>query len=73
MQKEKAKKNSIGADVNEDGDGIQSSSTQLVPWHSQNHVLYESAGVESYRQSHSHPNAHNKNTLPEQQAWILNL
>ena len=54
MQKGGGKKKSTEAEVNAGGDGIQSASTQVAPLHSHDHVRHESAGVESYRQSHNH-------------------
>ena len=54
MQKGEGKKKSTEAEVNAGGDGIQSAPTQVAPWHSQDHVRHQSAGVESYRQSHNH-------------------
>ena len=54
MQKGEGKRKSTEAEVNAGGDGIQSASTQVAPWHSQDHVRHESDGEESYRQSRNH-------------------
>ena len=48
MQTGDGKKKSTEAEVNENGDGMQSPSTQVV------HGTHESAGEESHRQSHNH-------------------